>query len=148
MISIKKLIQMAKKWQRTDAMRRKSIISPKINTGSTSGNFHTSFTAPRGHFVVRSMDSKRFFIPLSYLKNEIVKMLFEKSDEEFGLPNDVHITLPVDSFVMEYIISLIYTGLAKDQEKALLVPVRSSCSSSLNLYSRLDEFKCQPIYVR
>ncbi|MBA0550851.1 hypothetical protein Golob_021763, partial [Gossypium lobatum] len=40
------------------------------------------------------------------------------SEEEFGLPSDGLITLLCDSVVMNYIVSLVKRGLAKDMERA------------------------------
>ncbi|MBA0551082.1 hypothetical protein Golob_021981, partial [Gossypium lobatum] len=39
------------------------------------------------------------------------------SEEEFGLPGDRTIKLPYDSVVMNYMVSIVKRGLAKDMEK-------------------------------
>lgn len=46
--------------------------------------------------------------------------MFRLSEREFGLSSDSPITMPCDSPSMEYIISPVRRGLAKDTEKALL----------------------------
>ncbi|KAI3441315.1 uncharacterized protein J3R85_002592, partial [Psidium guajava] len=131
MISTKKLIQMARKWQKMTANgRRKRIPFHRMNSKSASANASRSSVAQKGHFVVYTTDGRRFVMPLLFLGNDIVKGLFRALDEEFGIPCDGPITLPIDAPSMEYIISLIRRGLAKDQENALLMSFsRQSCSS-------------------
>ncbi|KAF8013402.1 hypothetical protein BT93_I1296 [Corymbia citriodora subsp. variegata] len=113
MISTKKLIQMARKWQ-------------------------------KGHFVVYTADNRRFVISLLYLGNDIIRELFRISEEEFGIPNSGPIRLPIDASSMEYIISLISRGLAKDLENALLMSITSCSSSCIALDKR---FSCPQLYV-
>ncbi|XVE93948.1 hypothetical protein REPUB_Repub01dG0238000 [Reevesia pubescens] len=66
MINAKKLIKLAKKWQKLAAIRRKRITSSEtlsfrdVGTNSCS----TSSTVEKGHFVVCSADQKRFVLPL------------------------------------------------------------------------------------
>ncbi|KAF8032320.1 hypothetical protein BT93_D1284 [Corymbia citriodora subsp. variegata] len=132
MISTKKLIQMARKWQKMAAVGRKRISFHRTNSKSATANANRSSVAQKGHFVVYTTDERRFVIPLSFLGNEIVRGLFRVSEEEFGIPCDGPVMLPIDALSMEYIISLIRRGLAKDQENALLMTFnRQSCSSSL-----------------
>ena len=69
-------------------------------------------------------------IPLAFLSNSIFCELFKMSEEEFGLPSDGPITLPCDSVVMNYIVSLMERGLDKDLERAVLNSITSyRCSS-------------------
>ncbi|KAI8004127.1 Auxin-responsive protein SAUR64 [Camellia lanceoleosa] len=133
MISAKKFVKMARKWQKFVAMRTKRISFPR--NVDTASNCSTSFVADKGHFVVYSVDQKRFMIPLAYLNKEIMRELSKLPEPEFGLPRDGPITLPCDSIFMEYIVSLIQCGVAKDLEKALLMSVATSlCSSSLSSF--------------
>ncbi|KAL3722777.1 hypothetical protein ACJRO7_035047 [Eucalyptus globulus] len=107
MISPKKLLRMTRKWQKLDATGRRRLSLLK-----TEGKFlPTSSLADKGHFVVYTMDEHRFMIPLSYLRSAIFQMLFEMSEDEFGLSSDA---------VMEYIVSLVQQGVAKELKKALL----------------------------
>lgn len=150
MVNTKTLVKLARKWKRMAAVRRKRISIPNTTCEGTSDGCNTpppSYVAPKGYFVVYSTDKQRLAIPISYLNNEIVRALFEKSEEEFGLSSDGHITLPVDSFILKYFISLISRGLAKEQENALLLFVASSsCPSSIT--SIVDkEIKRQPMQV-
>ncbi|KAF8032322.1 hypothetical protein BT93_D1286 [Corymbia citriodora subsp. variegata] len=132
MISTKKLIRMARKWQKMATVGRKRISFHRTNSKSATANANRSSVAQKGHFVVYTTDERRFVIPLSFLGNEIVRGLFRISEEEFGIPCDGPITLPIDALSMEYILSLIRTGLAKEQENALVMSFnRQSCSSSL-----------------
>ncbi|KAL3722774.1 hypothetical protein ACJRO7_035044 [Eucalyptus globulus] len=139
MISTKKLIQMARKWQKMAAIGRKGISFHRMNNKSASANAKRSSVAEKGHFVVYTTDKRRFMIPLSFLGNDIVRELFRVSEEEFGIACDGPIMLPIDALSMEYIISLIRRGLTKDQENALLMSfTRQSCSSSLAFNQALE----------
>nr|GLL25749.1 uncharacterized protein LOC110418099 [Ipomoea trifida] len=129
MISSKKLIKLAKRWQKFAAIRRKRISFPRLNDDANSCS--TSTAANKGHFVVYTADQKRFVVPLSYLENEIIRQLLSMSEEEFGLPSDGPITLPCDAVFMDYIISLLSRGLSRELEIALLNSVTSyRCSSA------------------
>ncbi|MBA0766495.1 hypothetical protein Gotri_015533 [Gossypium trilobum] len=122
MISARKLIKLARKWQKLAAIRRKRITFSS-----------TSSMVEKGHFVVYSADEKRFMLPLEYLKNEMVMELFNLAEEEFGIPSNGHLILPFDSTFMEYAIGLI----KRKVEKALIVSiVNGRCSSSSNLYQQ------------
>ncbi|KAI3441173.1 uncharacterized protein J3R85_002414, partial [Psidium guajava] len=106
MISPKKLLRMARKWQNLDATVGKFLATPSV--------------ADKGHFVVYTTDGQRFMIPLSYLCSDIFQMLFKMSEEEFGLSSDGPIIMPCDAAAMEYMVSLVQQGVAKELEKAVL----------------------------
>ncbi|MBA0635113.1 hypothetical protein Godav_029840 [Gossypium davidsonii] len=129
MISAKKLIKLARKWQKNAAIKRKRITFSS-----------TASMVEKGHFVVYSTDEKRFMLPLEYLKNEIVMELFNLAEEEFGISSIYgHLTLPFDSAFMEYAIGLIKRKASKEVEKALIMSIvnaRCASSSSLNLYQQ------------
>ncbi|CBI37771.3 unnamed protein product, partial [Vitis vinifera] len=126
MISPKKLIRMARKWQKMAALGRKRISLQRINKESCSTS-----VANKGHFVVYTADQRCFMIPLVYFSNNIFRELFKMSEEDFELPSNGPITLPCDLVFMEYIIPLIQQGMAKDIEKALLFSIATSrCSLS------------------
>lgn len=144
MISTKKLIQMARKWQKAAAAGRKRISLRRTNSGATLGNKSKSSCAEKGHFVVYTSDNRRFAISLSYLGNGVIRELFRMSEEEFGIPNSGPNRLPIDASSMEYIISLIGNGLAKDLENALLKSITSCSSSCIALDKR---FSCPQLYV-
>ncbi|GLT27942.1 hypothetical protein SLA2020_029050 [Shorea laevis] len=89
----------------------------------------------KGHFVLYSVDQRRFVLPLEYLKNEIVRELFELAEEEFGLPGNGPLMLPCDAVFMEYVISLIKIRATKDVQRAVLMFITNGrCSSSLCLH--------------
>ncbi|KAL5562422.1 hypothetical protein UlMin_032169 [Ulmus minor] len=128
MISTRKLIKMARKWQKVAAKGRKRISFPNSNSYSV---------AEKGHFVIYTVDQMRFVLPLDYLNNNIFRELFTMSEEEFGLSSGWPITLPCDSIFMSYLVSLIKRGAAEDLEKALLSLISSSrCSLSASFYKR------------
>nr|GLL25757.1 auxin-responsive protein SAUR68-like [Ipomoea trifida]GMC80557.1 auxin-responsive protein SAUR68-like [Ipomoea batatas] len=132
MISSKKLIKLAKRWQKFAAIRRKRISFPRLNDDANSCS--TSTPANKGHFTIYTADQKRFVVPLSYLENEIIRQLLSMSEEEFGLPSDGPITLPCDAVFMDYIISLLSRGLSRELESALLISVTSHQCSSASLH--------------
>ncbi|KAA3482240.1 auxin-responsive protein SAUR62-like [Gossypium australe] len=131
MVSAKKLIKLARKWQKMAAIRRKRITSPSATSDTDANSCSTSTAVEHGHFVVYSVDQKRFVLPLEYLKNEIVMELFNLAEEEFGLSVNKALILPCDATFMEYVIALIKRKTSKDVEKALILSVASGrCSSS------------------
>ncbi|KAF3434809.1 hypothetical protein FNV43_RR21895 [Rhamnella rubrinervis] len=147
MISPKKLIKMARKWQKLAAIRRKRISFPRsnedLNVASTS---NTSSTVDEGHFVVYTADQKRFVLPLPYLNNYVVRELFKMSEEEFGLSSDGPIMLPCDASLMEYVVTLIRRGVGEDLEKAFLKSIdSSSCSISYSIIGQ--RLASQPFLV-
>ncbi|KAI9127783.1 hypothetical protein K1719_000776 [Acacia pycnantha] len=124
MMSLKqRIIEMARKWQKKTASGR--IISyPTIRRDSSS------WATNKGHFVVYSMDQKRFVVPIEYLSKKVVKELLSWSEEEFGPERNGPITLPIDGTMLEYVISLVAEHVTEDVEKALIsISSNSSCSS-------------------
>ncbi|KAJ9704637.1 hypothetical protein PVL29_002946 [Vitis rotundifolia] len=125
MINPKKLTRMVK-WQKVAALGRKRISLQRINKGADANSCSTSTVAEKGHFVVYSSDRRGFVIPLAYLNSEIFRELLQMSEEEFGIQSDGPITLPCDSVFMDYVISFIQRGVAKDLERALILSLASS----------------------
>ncbi|KAK4707634.1 hypothetical protein R3W88_028559 [Solanum pinnatisectum] len=137
MVSTKKLITMAKRWQKFAAKQRKRISFPRNGSEADSCSTSSSSRVEKGHFVVYTADQARFVIPLAYLENEAIAQLLNMSEEEFGLPSGGPITLPCDSGFMNYIISLIKKGVAAgDLQRALLLSIPSCCSSTFSLHQK------------
>nr|XP_009789303.1 PREDICTED: auxin-induced protein 6B-like [Nicotiana sylvestris] len=135
MVSTKKLIKMARKWQKFVVKQRKRISLPGNGSDADSCSTSSSSIAGKGHFVVYTIDQRRFVIPLAYLENEVIMQLLNISEEEFGLPSGGPITLPCDSAFMDYIISLIKKGVAAgDLHKALLLSIPSCCCSTSSIH--------------
>ncbi|PON90427.1 Small auxin-up RNA [Trema orientale] len=120
MISLKRLIAIARKWQKMAgiARSRRTISLPRII--SHRGLPH------KGHFVVYSVDMKRFVVPLTYLKCSVFRELLRMSEEEFGPPKDGPITLPCDAVSMEYIVSVVKREVSMELERALLLSLASA----------------------
>ncbi|TYI37860.1 hypothetical protein ES332_A03G244700v1, partial [Gossypium tomentosum] len=134
MISAKKLIKLARKWQKIAAIKRKRITFLRtsgdvFDTTSCS----TSSEVKKGHFVVYSADEKRFVLPLEYLKNKIVMELFNLA-EEFGLSGNGVLILPCDATFMEYVIALVKRNPSKVVEQALILSIASDHCISSYLY--------------
>nr|XP_018623926.2 auxin-responsive protein SAUR68-like [Nicotiana tomentosiformis] len=135
MISVKKLIKLARKWQNFAAKQRKRISFPRSNYLDAESCSTPTSIVGKGYFVVYTTDQERFVIPLAYLENEVIRQLLSMSEEEFGLPSGGPITLPCDSAFMDYINSLIKKGVAAgDLHKALLLPIPSYCCSTSYLH--------------
>ncbi|KAL5701083.1 hypothetical protein ACHQM5_026461 [Ranunculus cassubicifolius] len=118
MINPKKLSLITAKLQRVASFKARRMGLP---------------VAPKGYFVVYTVDNIRFEFPLEYLSNNIVQELFRMSEEEFGLPINGPIVMPCDSSVMEYIASFIQRKAAsEDIEKALLVSMNSIQHSAIS----------------
>ncbi|EXB95376.1 hypothetical protein L484_014349 [Morus notabilis] len=138
LIGTKKLVKMARTWQRLVAISGKRITLPRPSnqeadaSGGGGGGTSTS-TAEKGCFVVYTTDSRRFALPLAYLKSGIFREILKLAEEEFGLPSNGPLTLPFDAVFMEYLLSLIRRNVANDiLEKALLTTSTSNgrCFSS------------------
>ncbi|KAG5574330.1 hypothetical protein H5410_054464 [Solanum commersonii] len=131
MISAKKLIKMARKWQKFAAKQRKKISFPRSNYDDAECCSTSSSIVGKGIFVVYTIDQERFVVPLTYLQHVVIRQLLHMAEEEFGLPSDGPITLPCDALFMNYIISLIERCLSADGQNALFVFVPTSrCSSA------------------
>ena len=133
MISHKKLIKLARKWQKIAVLGRKRISFPTSNGCEKS-------VANKGHFVIYTVDQTRFVLPLRYLNNIVFRELFKLSAEEFGISSGGPITLPCDSVFMSYLVSLIQRGVPEDLENALLNSISPSCCSlSTSFHQRHTE---------
>ncbi|MBA0875455.1 hypothetical protein Goshw_007263 [Gossypium schwendimanii] len=134
MISAKKLIKLARKWQKIAAIKRKRITFSRTSGDvADTTSCSTSSEVKKGHFVVYSADEKRFVLPLEYLKNKIVMELFNLS-EEFGLSGNGVPILPCDATFMEYVIALVKRNPSKAVEQALILSIASDHCISSYLY--------------
>ncbi|CAN4114728.1 unnamed protein product [Withania somnifera] len=131
MISTKKLIKMARRWHKFADMQRKRITFSRNGCDAYSCSTSSSYIVEKGHFVVYTIDQRRYAFPLAYLENEAIVQLLNMSEDEFGLPSGGPITLPCDSAFMDYIILPIKKGVAAgDLQNALLLSIPSCCCTS------------------
>ncbi|KAK7283779.1 hypothetical protein RIF29_13525 [Crotalaria pallida] len=114
MISLKRLIAIARKWQRMAGIKRRSIMFSQPRK-----SHNKVVVADKGHFVVYTIDNGRFMVPLCYLRSKIFRELFRMSEEQFGLPADGPITLPCDTAFMEYVVSLVHKHVSLELENAV-----------------------------
>ncbi|XP_057993036.1 auxin-responsive protein SAUR68-like [Hevea brasiliensis] len=121
---------MARRWQSIVSKQRKILSFPRTNGEGSASSSKASSVPSKGLFVVYCSDQKHFAIPLTYLYSDIFQELFKMSEEDFGLPSEGPIIMPCDSIIMQYILSIIKTGLAKELKKALLNS--KSCIGQLN----------------
>jgi Auxin responsive protein len=136
MLSLKKLVQMAKKWQKMAVLGRRRITLERRLSHHETDQW-TSPRADKGHFVMYTIDRKRFMIPMDYLNSRIVMQLFELSEEEFGYTIDGPITLPCEAASMEYAMDLLKRGVSEEVERALLSSVLLPCHHACSVQSNL-----------
>ncbi|XP_020272255.1 auxin-responsive protein SAUR68-like [Asparagus officinalis] len=133
MVNSKKIIEMAKKWQKVASLG-KSASSSQTGAQLHSDACSTS-VAEKGHFIVYTSDSKRFMVPLRFLGSVIFVELLKMSEDELGLPSDGPILLPCDSVFMEYVLTLLRRRGSKAMDTVLLDTVfkhqRFPCSSHI-----------------
>ncbi|KAH7574866.1 hypothetical protein ACOSP7_005851 [Xanthoceras sorbifolium] len=127
MINSKRLVELARKWQKKAAVRRRRISFTKNGDGLNS-----SSVSNKGHFVVYTTDKTRFTVPLKYLSRSVFRELLRMSEEEFGLPINGPITLPCNSTFLKYVLSLFRGGMSEDLEKSLLASL-TTCHFSVSL---------------
>ncbi|KAK8717202.1 hypothetical protein V6N13_044479 [Hibiscus sabdariffa] len=135
MITSKKLIRMTSKWQKIAAIGSKRIVAARTNKNRAAADHSNKpSVVDKGCFVIYTMDKRRFVIPLAFLGSCIFSELFKMSEEEFGRPSDGPITLPCDSVLMNYIVSLVKRGLDKDMERAVLNSITTYRRTSSDTY--------------
>ncbi|PWA53875.1 Auxin responsive SAUR protein [Artemisia annua] len=128
MVSLKKLVAMARKWQNLAALRRKRIALPR------AVNVNDATTVDKGCFVVYSCDEVRFVIPIDYLKNDLFQELLEMAEEEYGSQRDGPIRLPLKAAFMQYTISHIERQISKELEEELRITITSwKCLCTSNM---------------
>ncbi|WRX13777.1 Small auxin-up RNA - like 10 [Theobroma cacao] len=128
MIKAKRLIELARKWQKMAAIKRRRISFPKQNTDADP-----AATSGKGHFGVYTTDKKRFVVPLKYLNTNLFRELLKMSEEVFGIPADGPITLPCDSTFLVYITPFTQGRVPEDLEKALLTTLTTCHCSAPSL---------------
>ncbi|CAM0952831.1 unnamed protein product [Alopecurus aequalis] len=122
MAGAKRLAQLAKKWQRVEALGRKRLtVTVKENEGCC-----TSVPA-KGHCILYTADGRRFEVPLVYLSTTIFGELLRMSQEEFGFASDGKIAVPCDAAVMEYAMCLLRRNASAEVENAALSSMVTSC---------------------
>ncbi|KAL4201052.1 hypothetical protein AMTRI_Chr02g256670 [Amborella trichopoda] len=114
MINSKRLLEMARKWQKK-AISQRRRISLKRNTSDQMDS-----VAAAGQFVIYTVAGSRFMIPLAFLNRHIFRELLLMAEEEFGLTGRHPLTLPCESFVMEYIVHQLNKNASMEVEKALV----------------------------
>ncbi|XP_058080631.1 auxin-responsive protein SAUR64-like [Magnolia sinica] len=133
MINPKRLVELARKWQKLAAIGRRRIsISRTLSSTKLDGR-HCKAVADKRHFVVYTTDGMRFVVPLAHLNSPVFKELFKMSEDEFGLPCSGPITLPCDAVFMEYILLLVRVSASKNVEEALLLSIGGGRCSTASL---------------
>ncbi|KQJ91329.1 hypothetical protein BRADI_4g37000v3 [Brachypodium distachyon] len=111
MARAKRLAQLAKKWQRMEALGRKRL----------------TVTDKEDEECCTSVPAKGHCVPLVYLSTTVFGELLRMSQHEFGFASDGKITLPCDAVVMEYAMCLLRKNASAEVEKALLSSMVTSC---------------------
>ncbi|XP_068340373.1 auxin-responsive protein SAUR68-like [Pyrus communis] len=148
-LSPKKLIENAMKWEKRAFMEWKAIAYPREGRNNVVKSTTSNMVSEKGNFVVYTIDKRRFVLPLSYLSNHIFQELLKISKEEFGLSSSEPITLPCDSFFMNYMVSLVnrvgIRALARSKGNAIFSMSQMPLDEDLNL-DLPPEFDCS-LYV-
>ncbi|KAK4721958.1 hypothetical protein R3W88_012191 [Solanum pinnatisectum] len=84
MLSAKKLIKMARNWQKFAAIQGKRISFPRNASDADSCSTSSSSIVEKGHFVVYAADQARFVVPLAYFENEVIRQLLSMSEKSLG----------------------------------------------------------------
>ncbi|CAN1189044.1 Auxin-responsive protein SAUR36 [Linum perenne] len=86
----------------------KSLVSVirKVRTATSSSTplSTSSICSSKGHFVVYTIDNRRFVMPLKFMKRKIMVQLLKMAEEEFGFSSDQPIVFPFNGHVMDQII--------------------------------------------
>ena len=123
----KRLVQMAKKWQRMAALPRKRLTTTPRKEADGSCVASTS-VGVKGHCVVYSSDGRRFEVPLAYLGTVVFCELLMLWQEEFGFASDDgKITLPCDAAVVEYVMCLLRRDASEEVVRAFLSSMVRPC---------------------
>ncbi|CAA6663263.1 unnamed protein product [Spirodela intermedia] len=133
MISAKRLLRLARRWQKISVGGSRRITWLKPRKGEQAESCISSSSAPsKGSFVVYSRDRERFVVPLAYLNTFIFRELLQMSEEEFGLPSDGPIVMPCDAALMAQVISVLRRRTPREAEKAIIGAIAGSrcCSSA------------------
>lgn len=134
MINSKKLVAMARKWHKIAAIGRRRVSTVKTGN-STDTESCNKAVAEKGHFVLYTIDRRRFVVPLQYLKSPIFVELLRMSEEAFGITSNGPITLPCDGVFMDNVLSLVRRrNVCKEVEKDLVSTManqRCSIESSM-----------------
>ncbi|PHT31743.1 Auxin-responsive protein SAUR68 [Capsicum baccatum] len=69
-LSAKKLIKMARGWQKFAAMQRRKISFTRNGSDADGCSTSSSAIVEKCHFVVYTIDQIRYAFPLTYLENE------------------------------------------------------------------------------
>jgi hypothetical protein len=129
MISPKRLVQQAKKWQQMTALGKRRLPT----TGAikdASLRVGASAIADKGHCIVYTAGGERFEVPLAYLGTTVFGELLRMSEDEFGFTSeDSRITVPCDAAVMAYVMCLLKRKPSEEVERAVLSSVVIPCSN-------------------
>ncbi|KAL5984131.1 hypothetical protein ACLOJK_018233 [Asimina triloba] len=127
MVSPKRFLTIARRWQKLAAIGRRRIPMPKANAAPCKKS-----TPSKGHFIVYTTDGRRFTIPLAYHNSPIFQEFFKLSEDEYGLPSNGPITIPCDAAFMKYVVSFLQRAVPEDVERALLLSMASGRCSILS----------------
>eukprot|EP01018_Ginkgo_biloba_P027678 Gb_29888 [translate_table: standard] len=74
---------------------------------------------PKGYFCVCvGNEKKRFFVPTLYLKHPLMRLLLEKSAEEFGMDQVGVLTIPCDVQSFQHVLWSVHTDPTATAETA------------------------------
>ncbi|CAM0952815.1 unnamed protein product [Alopecurus aequalis] len=119
MMTPKRLVQQAKKWQQRRLTTTRAIKEANLRRATA--------IAEKGHCIVYTAGGERFEVPLSYLGTTVFGELLRMSEDEFGFASEDRITLPCDGAVMSYVMCLLRRKPSQEVERAVLSSVLIPC---------------------
>lgn len=122
------------------------FVLPRSKSRSNISPLSRLRSIVKGHFVVYTIDEGRYEVPLSCLSNHVIKELLKMAEEEYGLAIDRPITVPCDSELMDYILSIVGKQTSSEVE-ALLVSMASGCCSRFSLLEQENNYGYQSLYI-
>lgn len=120
MFSPKKIAEMSSK---------NMFVLPRAKSRSNLSPFSRSQAPIKGHLVIYTIDEEELYeVPLSCLNNHVIKELFEDGRSGDGLEIDRPITMPCNSLLMDYILSMVGKQTSSEVEALFVSMASVSCS--------------------
>nr|XP_025883446.1 auxin-responsive protein SAUR64-like [Solanum lycopersicum] len=143
MISAKKLIKMARKWQKFAAKQRKRSSFPRSNSNDLESCSTSSTIVSKGNFVVYKPDQKQFVVPLAYLQHEPMWISFICSrTKKPAITRKPIICGYTDSDMAGGVVSWLQKCVALSTTKGELIAVVEACKELLRMKRFLGELGC------
>ncbi|XP_044949320.1 auxin-responsive protein SAUR36-like [Hordeum vulgare subsp. vulgare] len=144
MITPKRLVQQAKKWQKISALgKRRLAMKGPIKDANLHG---ASAIADKGHCIVYTAGGEQFEVPLVYLGTTVFGELLRMSEDEFRFTSEDRITVPCDAAVMAYVMCLLRRKPSIEVERAVLSSVVMPCRNQSDVAMAYKSLESMAIF--